>query len=32
VKCSITIGALLIVLQGVAKLIRDIIYFRQLES
>ena len=32
VKCSITIGALLIVLQGIAKLIRDIIYFRQLES
>ena len=32
VKCSITIGALLLVLQGVAKLIRDIIYFRQLES
>ena len=32
VKCSITIGALLIVLQGIAKLIRDIIYFRQLGS
>ncbi|MCH6591380.1 MAG: TRAP transporter small permease subunit [Proteobacteria bacterium] len=30
VKCSITIGALLIILQGVAKLIRDVIYFRQL--
>ncbi len=30
VKCSITSGALLIILQGVAKLIRDVIYFRQL--
>ena len=30
VKCSITIGALLIILQGIAKLIRDVIYFRQL--
>jgi len=30
VKCSITIGALLIILQGVAKLIRDVIYFRRL--
>ena len=30
VKCSITIGALLIILQGVAKLIRDVKYFRQL--
>ena len=30
VKCSIVIGALLIILQGVAKLIRDVIYFRQL--
>ncbi len=30
VKFSITIGALLIILQGVAKLIRDVIYFRRL--
>jgi TRAP-type mannitol/chloroaromatic compound transport system permease small subunit len=30
VKISITIGALLIILQGVAKLIRDVIYFRRL--
>ena len=30
VKCSISIGALLIILQGVAKLIRDLKYFRQL--
>ena len=30
VKCSITIGAVLIILQGAAKLIRDVIYFRRL--